>query len=82
MQENVGGTERVVRALVGPSLVAWGLTILGPARRKLGPVALIVAGALVTETVITKTCPLSEVLGLNTAETPSRAMTPADADRR
>ena len=67
MRENVGGADRVVRAVVGPALVAWGSVLLGPAKHKVGPVALIVAGALTAETVLTRTCPLNAAMGADTA---------------
>lgn len=68
MRENVGGADRGLRAVVGPSLIAWGSVLLGPARHKIGPVALIVAGALTAETVLTKTCPLNAAMGADTTE--------------
>ena len=68
VRENVGGPERVLRATIGPALVAWGWLILGPTRRQSGPVALMIMGVLVTETAVTKVCPISAVFGIDTTE--------------
>jgi len=67
VQENVGGAERAVRAVVGPALLAWGVVLLPEAPSPVPPVALIVMGALLSETVITKVCPASALVGVNTA---------------
>ena len=66
MRENVGGRERALRAAIGPALVLWGWTVLGPAQRKSGPVALMITGALVAETAVTKVCPVSAAFGIDT----------------
>lgn len=44
LRGNVGGSERALRATIGPALVAWGWMVLGPARHKSGPVALMMTG--------------------------------------
>lgn len=41
--------------------MAWGAVTLMHARNPAGPVALIISGALTSETVLTKTCPFSAV---------------------
>lgn len=66
MKENVGGPERLLRAGISPALIAWGWVVLGPAGRKSGPVALMITGALVAETAVTKVCPVSAVFGIDT----------------
>jgi hypothetical protein len=66
MKENVAGAERALRATIGPALIAWGWMVLAPARHKSGPVALMLTGALVTETALTKVCPVSAVVGIDT----------------
>lgn len=66
MRENVGGADRVMRAVVGPALIAAGYTRLGGSRGSVLGIATIVAGALVTETVITQVCPVSRLLGIDT----------------
>jgi hypothetical protein len=68
MRENVGGAERALRATIGPALVAWGWLVLAPARHKSGPVVLMLTGALVTETAVTKVCPVSAVFGIDTTQ--------------
>ena len=66
MRENVGGADRVMRAVVGPAMIAAGYARFGGNRGRLLGIATIVAGALVTETVITQVCPVSRVLGIDT----------------
>lgn len=67
MKENVGGADRVARAVLGPTLLALGLTRLGGHRgAPLGLLAMI-GGALIAETAITRVCPLNELVGVDTA---------------
>lgn len=67
MRENVGGADRVGRAVVGPALMALGLTWLGATRGSAVGLLATVGGALLAETAITRVCPLNEVLGIDTA---------------
>lgn len=67
MRENVGGWDRLGRAIIGPALVGAGYGFLGGRNGRLGGLAAMIAGALVTETAITRVCPLNEVVGVDTA---------------
>lgn len=66
MKENVGTTDRVLRSIVGPALLALGYTRLRGSAGKPAGLAAIVGGALVLESAITKTCPLNAMLGIDT----------------
>jgi hypothetical protein len=66
MKENVGQTDQTLRAFVGPLLLIVGYTLLGGRRGKAGGLSVMLAGALTTETAITRTCPLNEFLGIDT----------------
>jgi hypothetical protein len=67
MRENVGHTDRIVRSILGPGLFAVGLhQLLGS--RWLGLLG-VVAGTLVTETAVTRVCPLNTALGIDTRST-------------
>lgn len=67
MRENVGGWDRAARWIAGPALLALGYARWGGSRGGLGGLAAMLAGALVTETAVTRVCPLNEVLGVDTA---------------
>ena len=67
MKENVGGTDRALRSIAGPALLSLGLTRLGARSGRLAGLLAIVGGALITETAITRVCPLNEALGVDTA---------------
>lgn len=67
MRENVGGMDRTMRLALGPGLLALGYTALGGDRGRAPGLLAMIAGALVTETAITRVCPLNEVLGVDTA---------------
>ncbi|HEX8693352.1 MAG TPA: DUF2892 domain-containing protein [Longimicrobium sp.] len=67
MRENVGGADRKMRMVVGPGLLVLGYAALGGNRGRLPGLLAMVAGVLVTETAITKVCPLNEALGIDTA---------------
>jgi hypothetical protein len=66
VKENVGRTDQAIRAFVGPGLLIAGLTLLkGKRGRPLGLAAMI-GGAMISETALTRTCPLNELLGIDT----------------
>ena len=67
MRENVGGADRVTRAAAGPALLALGYGRWGGASGSLSGLLAMLAGALITETAITRVCPLNEALGIDTA---------------
>jgi hypothetical protein len=64
MKENVGRRDRIMRSMVGPVLLAVGYGLLDR-NRTAGAVALL-GGAMVTETAITRTCPINALLGIDT----------------
>jgi hypothetical protein len=70
MRENVGGADRRVRMVVGPALVLAGYTWFGGRRGRAAGIATMIVGALLTETVLTKTCPLNAMVGIDTAHQP------------
>lgn len=70
MRENVGRTDRTVRSIVGPGLIAMGLGQL--IRGKWRGLGTVVAGALVVESAVTRVCPLNATLGLDTRSTQER----------
>lgn len=67
MKENVGGADRLVRFVAGPALVLAALGPLGARRGQGAGLAALVAGALITETVITRLCPVNAVVGIDTS---------------
>ena len=67
MRENVGGADRGMRAVLGPGLVALGAAGIARGRNPLPAAAAMVVGALITETAVTRVCPLNEALGVDTA---------------
>jgi hypothetical protein len=66
MKENVGSTDRAVRAVVGPALLALGYTRWGARQGRLAGIAAMLAGLAVVESAITRTCPLNAALGIDT----------------
>jgi hypothetical protein len=66
MKENVGRNDQTMRALVGPLLLTAGYAFLGGKRGKGKGLMAMVAGAMLTETAITRTCPLNKALGIDT----------------
>lgn len=67
MRENVGGADRVLRAIMGPGLVALGFARWGGHRGRPLGLLMMMSGAVVAETAITRVCPLNEALGIDTA---------------
>ena len=67
MKENVGGADRAVRAVLGPALAAAGAVEVARGRRPIAAAAVLVAGALIAESAITRVCPLNELLGVDTS---------------
>jgi len=67
MRENVGGADRVARFVIGPVLMGIGLVQLGSRRGRALAALALVAGAAVLESGITRVCPVSRLLGLDTA---------------
>jgi len=67
MRENVGGADRLVRAAAGPALLLLGYARWGGRDGELPGLLAMLGGALITETAVTRVCPLNEVLGVDTA---------------
>jgi hypothetical protein len=73
MKENVGRADRAMRLVLGPALAGAGLGLLGAGRGNAAGVAALVAGVLVLESGITRTCPLNQLAGIDTREADLRA---------
>ncbi len=67
MKENVGRNDQMMRAVAGPLMIAAGYA-LGAKQGKGAGLMTMIAGVLVTETALTKTCPLNAFLGVDTRE--------------
>lgn len=67
MRENVGGADRMMRAVAGPALLAMGYARWGGREGDVLGLLAMLGGALITETAITRVCPLNEALGVDTA---------------
>jgi hypothetical protein len=68
MQENVGRLDQTARAFLGPALITIGVAGLGAGRSRLAGLAAVIAGTLLTESAITRTCPTNYLLGIDTRE--------------
>lgn len=68
MEENVGKKDRMIRSIVGPALITFGYAVLGGKKGHIGGLASIIAGTLITESAITKVCPVNEFFGIDTRE--------------
>lgn len=66
MRENVGGRDRRLRGIAGPALLFLGYNAFGGRRGRLKGLAAMLGGALLTETAITRVCPLNSALGIDT----------------
>lgn len=66
MKENVGKKDQLIRSFVGPGLMVMGYFFLKGQKGNLGALASIVAGSLITESAITKVCPVNYFFGLDT----------------
>lgn len=65
MKENVGKLDQALRTIAGPSLMVAGYTSLGGSKgRCLGLISMM-AGAAVTESAITRVCPVNTVLKID-----------------
>jgi hypothetical protein len=72
VKENVGHADKVVRLVLGPALMGIGLGMMG-GRSTTAGLAALVAGVLVVESGITRTCPLNHLAGIDTREPELRA---------
>jgi hypothetical protein len=67
MKENVGGWDRRIRSIAGPILLGVGTRMLTRRKSPIGGVAAMLAGAMLSQTAMTRVCPMSAALGINTA---------------
>ena len=66
MKENMGKQDRTARSVLGPSLIVLGyLCLEGRKGKPLGLISML-AGATLIESAITRVCPLSAALGIDT----------------
>jgi hypothetical protein len=70
MKENVGRKDQLVRSIVGPALMLLGYHAWGGKRGRAAGLLAMLAGTLISETALTRTCPLNEVFGVDTRECP------------
>ena len=68
MKENVGKKDQLIRSFIGPGLLLLGYFFLKGKKGKAGGLASIVAGTLISESAITKVCPVNEFFGIDTRE--------------
>ncbi|GAB2772181.1 YgaP family membrane protein [Salinimicrobium soli] len=66
MKENVGKKDQLIRSFIGPGLMVLGYFFLNGKNGNLGGLTSIVAGTLITESAITKVCPVNEFFGIDT----------------
>lgn len=74
MKKNVGGTDRIVRLVIGAVLVLAGIAgyagflalAVGPLPQALTSVIVFLVGTILVVTGIVQKCPLNRLLGLNT----------------
>lgn len=84
MKENVGGADRIARAVAGPLLIALGYARWGGDEGEIPGLLAILGGAFLVETAITRVCPVNEAAGVDTArrvkvDRPVHATEPAHA---
>ena len=70
MKENVGRKDQLVRSIVGPALMLLGYHAWGGKHGRPAGLLAMLAGGLISETAVTRTCPLNEVFGVDTRERP------------
>jgi hypothetical protein len=68
MKENVGKKDQLIRSLIGPGLMVLGYFFLKGKKGNLGGLTSIVAGTLISESAITRVCPVNEFFGIDTRE--------------
>jgi hypothetical protein len=66
MQENVGDLDQRIRFVAGPALALAGIGPLGARHGRLVGLAAVVCGALIVESAITRTCPVNQLIGIDT----------------
>ena len=66
MKENVGRIDQTIRSIIGPTLFLAGYYSLEKKSRQKLPLAVMIGGALIIESAITRTCPLNAIMGIDT----------------
>ncbi|WP_029033671.1 YgaP family membrane protein [Salinimicrobium terrae] len=73
MKENVGKEDQLIRSIVGPGLMVLGYFFLRKYKSRLGGITSIVTGTLLTESAITRVCPVNHFFGIDTRKKKSPA---------
>lgn len=68
MKENVGKKDRLIRSFTGPALLGVGYTVLEGRKGRAAGLAVMITGALLLESALTKVCPVNAFLGIDTRE--------------
>lgn len=68
MKENVGTIDRALRGIMGPSLIFLGYTRWGGHNGHPPGLLAMMAGTAIMESAVTRVCPLSHALGVDTRE--------------
>jgi hypothetical protein len=66
MKENVGRIDRMLRFVAGPALTAFGYARLGGRKGEWPGLAAMLVGALIVESAVTRVCPMSALLHIDT----------------
>lgn len=74
MQKNVGGADRVARLVIGSVLLVVGVAgyaglvglAVGPVPQALASLLVVLVGAILLVTGITRWCPLNRLFGIDT----------------
>ena len=69
MKENVGSIDRAARSVLGPAMLVLGYSSLGGGKGKPLGLLTMMAGVSLIESAITRVCPLSALLGIDTRST-------------
>jgi hypothetical protein len=67
MRENVGGADRIARAVIGPALMVLGYGGVRDRQGTLLGALSLVAGTYLAQTALSRVCPVNEALGVDTA---------------
>ncbi len=68
MKENVGKKDQLIRSFIGPALLVGGYFILKGKKGTLSGLGSMIVGTLISESAITKVCPVNEFFGIDTRE--------------
>lgn len=66
MKENVGKKDRIIRTIIGTALLPLGYKKWGGENGNILGISVMMFGALLLESVITRVCPINNALGVNT----------------